>query len=98
MTRVLCLSVLFVLASGIGFAQPSPRLRAVIRAYLVASGYPHGRPGYVVDHAIPLCAGGPDAIPNLRWQERQASYRKDIFERQLCADMHRLGVIMIQKP
>ena len=24
------------------------------------TGYPHGRPGYVIDHVIPLCHSGPD--------------------------------------
>lgn len=92
------LVALLLLAAYVAFAQPlpgPPRLRAVIRAFLVSSGYPHGRPGFVVDHQIPLCAGGPDTAPNLQWQERQASYRKDAFERALCADMARLGLRMV---
>lgn len=24
-------------------------------------------PGFEVDHIVPLCAGGPDAIENLQW-------------------------------
>lgn len=41
-------------------------------------------PGWVVDHMIPLCAGGPDHPSNMAWQERQQSYRKDKLERELC--------------
>lgn len=40
--------------------------------------------GYVIDHIVPLCAGGADALSNLQWQERRASYRKDADERRLC--------------
>lgn len=40
--------------------------------------------GYVVDHIIPLCIGGPDEPRNMQWQERGASYRKDALEREVC--------------
>lgn len=86
------LAGLLVLELAVAAASPPPRLRAVIRAFLVATGYPQGRPGYVVDHKIPLCAGGPDAADNLQWQPRAASYQKDVFERTLCAEMHRQGL------
>lgn len=42
-------------------------------------------PGYVVDHGIPLCAGGPDNPANMAWQRyRPESLQKDLWERQLC--------------
>ena len=41
-------------------------------------------PGWVVDHVRPLCDGGRDAPPNMRWQERRASYVKDKVEREIC--------------
>jgi hypothetical protein len=41
-------------------------------------------PGYVVDHAIPLCAGGPDAVENLQWQTYEASKKKDRAELAIC--------------
>jgi hypothetical protein len=64
------------------------RLRSVIRQFLIESGYPNGRPGFVVDHKRPLCAGGADALPNLQFQEQRESYRKDVDERALCAHIH----------
>lgn len=70
--------------------QALPRSRPLIRQFARQTGYPNGRPGWVVDHQIPLCAGGPDVLANLQWQERHASYRKDVFERELCRDMKRL--------
>jgi hypothetical protein len=42
-------------------------------------------PGYVVDHIVPLCAGGADAASNLQWQDRRESHVKDGQERRLCA-------------
>lgn len=39
---------------------------------------------YVVDHIVPLCAGGADSIENMQWQEKQESYRKDRAERDIC--------------
>jgi hypothetical protein len=35
---------------------------------MTQTGYPHGRPGYVVDHIIPLKRGGADAPWNMQWQ------------------------------
>jgi hypothetical protein len=35
---------------------------------MTQTGYPHGRPGYVVDHVIPLKRGGADAPWNMQWQ------------------------------
>lgn len=40
--------------------------------------------GYVIDHVVPLCAGGPDTAHNLMWQTRADSYRKDVMERDIC--------------
>ena len=41
-------------------------------------------PGYVVDHLVALCAGGPDAPSNMRFQEYRASLVKDAEERRYC--------------
>lgn len=62
-----------------------------------ATGYPDGRAGYVVDHVIPICAGGPDIVSNMQWQEARESYRKDTFERQLCAAMSKQHLKMVHE-
>lgn len=49
------------------------------------TGYPHGRPGYVIDHIVPLCAGGADAPSNMQWQTVEAAKAKDRQERAECA-------------
>jgi hypothetical protein len=37
-------------------------------------------PGYVKDHVIALCAGGPDAVSNLQWQTTADAKAKDQWE------------------
>jgi hypothetical protein len=50
-----------------------------------ATGKTTGKcPGFVVDHVIPLCAGGEDSPANLQWQELRASREKDKWEHALC--------------
>ena len=41
-------------------------------------------PGYVVDHIIPLCAGGRDELFNLAWQSVEEAKAKDRIEREAC--------------
>jgi hypothetical protein len=44
------------------------------------SGYPHGRPGYVIDHIIPLKKGGCDCPSNMQWQTVSDAKAKDKWE------------------
>lgn len=64
---------------------PTPRHASVHHAFLVKTGYPKGRPGWVVDHVIPLCACGPDTVENMQWQTGTDAAIKDVLERQQCA-------------
>lgn len=41
-------------------------------------------PGYVKDHIVPLCAGGPDAANNMQWQTVEEGKAKDKVERRQC--------------
>lgn len=41
-------------------------------------------PGFVVDHIIPLCAGGLDSPSNMQWQPRAQSREKDKIEIRYC--------------
>jgi hypothetical protein len=41
-------------------------------------------PGYVLDHVVPLCAGGPDKASNMQWQSKADAKAKDRLERRMC--------------
>jgi len=40
------------------------------------SGHPHGWPGHVVDHVVPLACGGADAPSNMQWQSTEEEKAK----------------------
>ncbi len=54
------------------------------RRFMRQTGYPHGRPGYVVDHIIPLACGGRDDRSNMQWQTTSEARAKDRYERRGC--------------
>jgi len=49
-------------------------------SFMKKTGYPHGRPGYVVDHIIPLKKGGCDCTGNMQWQTIADAKAKDKWE------------------
>lgn len=48
--------------------------------FMKQSGYSKGRPGYVVDHIIPLKKGGCDCPSNMQWQTIKEAKEKDKWE------------------
>lgn len=50
------------------------------RIFMRMTGYPHGRPGYVVDHIVPLKRGGDDMPCNMQWQTIAEAKAKDKWE------------------
>jgi hypothetical protein len=57
------------------------RSEAAKKEFMKETGYPHGRPGYVVDHIIPLECGGADDPSNMQWQTAADAKDKDRTER-----------------
>jgi hypothetical protein len=53
-------------------------------AFKRATGYSHGRPGYVIDHIQPLACGGADLPSNMQWQTKADAAAKDKTERAGC--------------
>jgi hypothetical protein len=60
------------------------RSDAARHAFARQTGYPHGRPGYLIDHIVPLACGGGDAPSNMQWQTAAAAKAKDKVERSGC--------------
>lgn len=50
------------------------------REFMRQTGYPHGRPGYVIDHITPLKRGGADEPSNMQWQTVEDAKAKDRLE------------------
>jgi hypothetical protein len=42
------------------------------------------KPGYELNHIIPLCLGGPDARINIQYQPHPEARLKDVRERHVC--------------
>jgi len=57
--------------------------------FLRQTGHPHGWPGHVVDHRVPLACGGADAPSNMQWQTTEEAKAKDKVERQGCSSGRR---------
>lgn len=86
---------LLLLTLGAAFTAPvvdakQPRSQKAKNEFKVrhpcpATGNSRGScPGYVIDHIVPLCAGGKDAPGNMQWQTLSESKLKDKEERKQC--------------
>jgi len=80
-------TLLFLLALTAGADARDPKQVRLFRAAnpCPATGKTAGAcPGWVVDHVVPLCAGGADAPVNMQWQSKPESLVKDRWERRQC--------------
>ncbi len=79
---IILIQLLFVSYS---FGETS-RSWKVVQEFKKITGYPHGRPGYVIDHIHPLAYGGLDDVINLQWQTIKKAKAKDKWERKFCPE------------
>ena len=61
------------------------RSEAAKEGFMRQTGHPHGWPGHVVDHRVPLACGGADAPSNMQWQTTEEAKAKDKVERRGCS-------------
>jgi hypothetical protein len=87
------LAVLATLAATSAIARDPKQVRAYRSAHPcpVTQQTTGPCPGWVVDHIIPLCAGGADHPSNLRWLERETARIKDPRDASTCAALRRYG-------
>jgi hypothetical protein len=64
-------------------ADPGPAQRKTIpwHDFMKQSGYPNGRPGYVINHILPIECGGADVPSNMQWQSVEESKSRDRTDR-----------------
>ncbi len=67
-----------------GSPQRIHRSQAAKDNFMRRTGHPHGWPGHVVDHVVPLACGGADAPSNMQWQSTAEGKAKDKVERRGC--------------
>ena len=48
--------------------------------FMKMTGFPNGRPGYIIDHIVPLYKGGCDCPSNMQWQTKEEAKAKDKWE------------------
>jgi hypothetical protein len=90
MIRAAALALACILAWSYADGEPIKRSTSAKRAFqkatpCPATDEPRGAcPGYVIDHVVPLCAGGPDTPANMQWQTITEAREKDKDEVAKC--------------
>ena len=80
---------------ALSYAVAAPRSTAAKAAFkrehpCPSTGHHHGAcPGWVIDHVVPLCAGGSDSPLNMQWQTIYEAKSKDREEARMCRSMRK---------
>jgi len=60
------------------------RSRAAKHTFMVETGYPKGRPGYMVTYRVQPACGGADAPYNMQWQTIADGKAQNTRDRKRC--------------
>lgn len=87
--KPLGIALALALTATAGFARPQRSHTAIAefkrQLPCPVTGRPTGKcPDYVIDHKVPLCAGGLDAPSNMQWQTVVDAKAKDREEAAQC--------------
>jgi hypothetical protein len=69
-TLILVLSLVLVVDAGAFERDKRGRIKRngwAVNEFKRMTGYPQGRPGYEVDHIVPLARVGADKTSNMQW-------------------------------
>ncbi len=58
------------------------RSSKAVKEFKIKTGFPKGRPGYIIDHVVALRCGGPDTPANMQWQTVAEAKAKDKTEKE----------------
>lgn len=91
--RALIFALLALLATDAA-ARSAAEVRAFKREQPCPATSKHrgACPGWIVDHIVPLCAGGADKPENMQWQELDASKVKDKEEWRTCRQLKKQAI------
>lgn len=92
LAAALALLALTVAADADAAVKRSAKVRAdFVRMAACPATRLHRLPckGWIIDHVVPLCAGGPDTTANMQWQTIPDARAKDRIEKRQCAAMRR---------
>jgi hypothetical protein len=67
-----------------GLSPRAERSAAARQAFERQTGYANGRPGYLVEHIVPLSCGGTDTPGNMQWLTLAEARRKNKLDSTSC--------------
>ena len=67
-----------------GLSPRAERSAAARQAFERQTGYANGRPGYLVEHIVPLSCGGTDTPGNMQWLTLAEARRKNKLDSARC--------------
>ena len=100
--KPLIIILLAVLFAGSALARDPAQVRAFRKQNVCPATEKRAGPcpGYVVDHIMPLCAGGEDHPRNMAYMDVTSAKAKDVLEKRHCACLraHKTTCVWTGKP